>query len=96
MKWVTKEEYQNALNKFNNEMYIAGKVGTYQDTHRIYLEYKEVLDNYEMTNAFKKFLIIIVIAAISFIGYKFYTNTNGVEEVQSCSINNTCDYKNQN
>ena len=95
MKWVTKEEYQQALNKFNNEMYIAGKVGTYEDTHRIYLEYKKVLDNYEITNACKKMLFILVVAAIAFLGYKFYTNTNGVEEVNSCSVSNSCNYKNQ-
>lgn len=95
MKWVTKEEYQKALNKFNNEMYIAGKVGTYEDTHRIYEEYKEVLDSYEITNTCKKFIFILVIVTIAFIGYKFYTNTNSVEEVNSCSVTNSCNYKNQ-
>lgn len=96
MRWVTKEEYQNALNKFNNDMYIALKVGTLEDTNRIYEEYKEVLDSYEMTNACKKMLVILVVALIGFIGYKYYTGTNGVEEVNSCSVTNSCDYKNQN
>lgn len=95
MKWVTKEEYQNALNKFNNEMYIAGKVGTYKDTHRIYEEYMEALRNYNMTKACKKILFAIILAAIAFVGYKYYTGTNGVEEVNSCSVNNNCTYKNQ-
>ena len=95
MKWITKEGYQNALNKFNNKMYIAGKTGTLKDTHPIYEEYKEVLDNYKMTNTCKKFILILAVAAIAFIGYKFYTNTFGVEEVNSCSINNSCTYKNQ-
>lgn len=95
MKWVTKEEYKNALNKFNNDIYIAGKVGTLKDTHPIYEEYKEVLDNYKLTNACKKIIFIVVLVIISFIGYKYYTGTNGVEEVNSCSVNNSCTYKNQ-
>lgn len=95
MKWVTKEEYQNALNKFNNEMYYAARFGTAEQRSKIYEEYKEASENYELTNACKKMLVIVVLVVISFIGYKYYTNTNGVEEVKSCSINNTCDYKNQ-
>lgn len=95
MKWTTKEEYQNALNKFNNEMYIAGKVGTFEEIHAIYEEYKEVLDNYKLTNICKKMIFIIILSIVAFISYKYYTGTNGVEEVNSCGITNSCTYKNQ-
>ena len=96
MKWVTKEEYKFALHKFNNETFYVGRFGTLEEQRAIYEEYMEVLRNYKLTKACKKLLFVAILAILSFIGYKFFTNTNGVEEVQSCSISNTCNYKNQN
>lgn len=96
MRWVTKEEYQRASNEYNNKMYYTGKFGTLEEQEILYREYMEAWENYKLTNACKKMLVIVVLALLSFIGYKFYTNTNGVEEVQSCSVTNTCNYKNQN
>ena len=95
MKWITKGEYQDALNKFNNAMYYTGKFGTLKEQEILYREYMEAWNNYKMTNAIKKIVFVIVLALISFIGYKFYTNSFGVEEVTSCAITNSCTYKNQ-
>ena len=35
MKWTTKEEYQQAMNEYNNKMYYAGRFGTLEEIEKI-------------------------------------------------------------
>lgn len=95
MKWTTRKDYEEALRKYNNEMYYIGKFGTLEQQRVLYNEYNLVWEDYKLTKGLKKVIFVVVLALISFIGYKFYTNSFGVEEVTSCAITNSCTYKNQ-
>lgn len=95
MKWTTRKDYEEALAKYNNEMYYTGKFGTLEQQRVLYNEYNLVWEDYKLTQGLKKVIFVVVLALISFIGYKFYTNSFGVEEVTSCAVTNSCTYKNQ-
>lgn len=95
MKWTTRKDYEEALKKYNNEMYYVGKFGTLEQQRVLYNEYNLVWEDYKLTKGLKKVIFVVVLALISFIGYKFYTNSFGVEEVTSCAVTNSCTYKNQ-
>ena len=95
MKWTTRKDYEEALKKYNNEMYYVGKFGTLEQQRVLYNEYNLVWEDYKLTQGLKKVIFVVVLALISFIGYKFYTNSFGVEEVTSCAVTNSCTYNNQ-
>lgn len=95
MKWTTRKDYEEALKKYNNEMYYTGKFGTLEQQRVLYNEYNLVWEDYKLTQGLKKIIFVVVLALISFIGYKFYTNSFGVEEVTSCAVTNSCTYNNQ-
>ena len=95
MKWTTRKDYEEALKKYNNEMYYVGKFGTLEQQRVLYNEYNLVWEDYKLTQGLKKIIFVIVLALISFIGYRFYTNSFGVEEVTSCAVTNSCTYNNQ-
>ena len=95
MKWTTRKDYEEALKKYNNEMYYVGKFGTLEQQRVLYNEYNLVWEDYKLTQGLKKVIFVVVLALVSFIGYKFYTNSFGVEEVTSCAVTNSCTYKNQ-
>lgn len=98
MKWTTREEYEEALQEFNNKMCHAKRIGTFEERRVIYNTYNEVWENYKLTQGLKKFIttsIIVLVLGIGALTYYLY-NKDRVQEVISCSITNSCTYKNQN
>lgn len=95
MKWTTRKDHEIALSNYKNKMSYVGKFGSLEEQRVLYNEYMEVWENYKLTKGLKKIIFIMLVVILSFIGYSMYNHINGIEEVNSCSINNTCNYKNQ-
>ena len=95
MKWTTRKDYEEALAKYNNEMYYTGKFGTLEQQRVLYNEYNLVWEDYKLTQGLKKVIAVIVVLLLVVFGYAFYKNINGVEEVNSCAMTNSCTYNNQ-
>ena len=95
MKWTSRKDHEMALARYKNAMSYTGKFGTLEEQRVLYNEYNEVWENYKLTKGLKKIIFILLVVVSSFVGHKIYNHINGVEEVNSCSINNTCNYKNQ-
>lgn len=52
MKWVTKNQYQQASNEYNNKMWYTGKFGTLEEQEILYREYMEAWENYKFQSLF--------------------------------------------